>query len=139
MDSTTDLTFDERRDAIKLASQKKIAQAHAADRQVSQIESETQLGNYIQLIYTQSRDRARKQVKSKAGFDSLSEAEQAQAIEEAEEKVVTQRASKGHDMETKRAAILDEESALISQINEEEKARRLELLGVGIVCYCVTV
>jgi hypothetical protein len=52
---------------------------------------------------------------------------------------VTQRASKGHDIETKRAAILDEESVLISQIDEEEKARRLELLGVGVVCICVTV
>ena len=41
-----DSTFDERRDAIKLASQKKIAQAYAADRQVSQIESENQPGNH---------------------------------------------------------------------------------------------
>ena len=52
---------------------------------------------------------------------------------------MTQRASKGHDIETKRATILDEESALISQINEEEKARRLELLGAGVVRSCVTV
>jgi hypothetical protein len=41
-----DSTFDERRDAIKFASQKKIAQAHTADRQVSQIESENQPGNH---------------------------------------------------------------------------------------------
>jgi len=41
-----DSTFDERRDTIKFASQKKIAQAYTADRQVSQIESENQPGNH---------------------------------------------------------------------------------------------
>ncbi len=87
----------------------------------------------------QARDRARKQAKSKAGFEAFSADEQTQALVEAEDKVLGQRASKGQDIETKRAAILDEETALIFQINEEEKASQLKLLGEGFVRIRVTV
>jgi len=39
-------TFNERRDATKLASQKKIAQAYAANRQVNHIEFANQPRNH---------------------------------------------------------------------------------------------
>jgi hypothetical protein len=50
---------------------------------------------------------------------------------------MTQQASKSHDIKTKHTAILDKKSALISQINKKKKARRLELLGAGVVYSCV--
>lgn len=61
----------------------------------------------------------------------MNEDEQTQALVDAEQAILTLRRSKDQDVETKTAAILDEETSLLAEIDKEEKEKRSELLPGG--------
>lgn len=61
----------------------------------------------------------------------MNEDEQTQARVDAEQAILTLRRSKDQDVETKAAAILDEETSLLAEIDKEEKEKRSELLSGG--------